>query len=282
MQMRSYKMSGDTSINEIAVKSKKEGDRQEKESWIKRYYVWILVPLLFFFVIGSVEAFLVLTKVPTYIFPQPSLIFQGFLQEFSRTILPHLWLTLKEVLIGYVIGATIGIVLGAIVDQSKLVEAIITPYILILVTTPMVSLVPLLMLKFGFGIVTKVIAVTLASGPVIMMNTVGGLRRTSQVRLELMKTLHATTWQTFVKVKFPSALPSISTGLIVGAIFSIITAVGAEFVGGAEGLGNRILYFSQLIQTPKIYACIFTLSLMGITLYLIIYTITTKLTSWRE
>jgi NitT/TauT family transport system permease protein len=269
-----------TAINQMVPESKKRG--AEGESWFRRHYVWFLVPLLFFFVVGSVEAFLVLTKVPTYIFPQPSLILKGFVEEFTRTILPHLWITLKEVLIGYIIGATIGILLGALVDQSKLVEAIITPYILILVTTPMVSLVPLLMLKFGFGIVTKIIAVTLASGPVIMMNTVGGLRRTSQVRLELMKTLHATTWQTFVKVKFPSALPAISTGLIVGAIFSIITAVGAEFVGGATGLGNRILYFSQLIQTPKIYACIFTLSFMGISLYLIVYLITTKLTSWRE
>ncbi|MFW6180308.1 MAG: ABC transporter permease [Spirochaetota bacterium] len=258
------------------------GKREGEEGWFRRHYVWFLVPLLFFFVVGSLEAFLVLTGVPTYIFPQPSLILQGFVEEFERTILPHLWITIKEVLIGYVIGATIGILLGALVDQSKLVEAVVTPYILILVTTPMVSLVPLLMLKFGFGIVTKIIAVSLASGPVIMMNTVGGLRRTSQVRLELMKTLHASTWQTFVKVKFPSALPSISTGLIVGAIFSVITAVGAEFVGGATGLGNRILYFSQLIQTPKIYACIFTLSIMGISLYLIIYGITTKLTSWRE
>lgn len=273
----------ETTFNKIAPDNEAEQrKKQHEESWFKRHYVWFLVPLLFFFVVGAMEAFLVLTDVPTYIFPQPSLIFEGFVEEFSRTILPHLWITLKEVLIGYVIGASIGIMLGALVDQSKLVEAIVTPYILILVTTPMVSLVPLLMLKFGFGITTKIIAVTLASGPVIMMNTVGGLRRTSQVRLELMKTLHASTWQTFIKVKFPSALPSISTGLIVGAIFSIITAVGAEFVGGATGLGNRILYFSQLIQTPKIYACIFTLSIMGISLYLIIYLVTTKLTSWRE
>lgn len=275
-------MSSDSSINEIIVESKDKIAKMERGGWFKKYYVWFLVPLLFFFVIGSVESFLILTKVPTYIFPLPSLIFKGFVEEFSRTILPHLWLTLQEVLIGYVIGATIGIIFGAIVDQSKLVEAIITPYVLILVTTPMVSLVPLLMLKFGFGIVTKVIAVSLAAGPVIMLNTVGGLRRTSQVRLELMKTLHASTWQTFIKVKFPSALPSISTGLIVGGIFSVITAVGAEFVGGSTGLGNRILYFSQLIQTPKIYACIFTLSLMGITIYMIIYKITSKLTSWRE
>jgi NitT/TauT family transport system permease protein len=97
-----------------------------------------------------------------------------------------------------------------------------------------------------------------------------------------MKTLHASTWQTFVKVKFPNALPSVFTGLIVGGIFSVITAVGAEFVGGATGLGNRIMYFSQLIQTPKIYACIFTLSLMGISIYLVIYGVSLKLTAWRE
>lgn len=272
----------DASINEMIVEAKGAMDHREKESWFKRYYVWILVPLLFFFVVGAAEAFLILTKVPTYILPQPSLIMRGFVQEFSRTILPHLWITFREVVIGYLIGAAVGIILGAFVDQFKLIEAIITPYILFLVTTPMVSLVPLLMLKFGFGLVTKIIAVVLASFPVIMMNTVGGLRRTSQVRLELMKTLHATNWQTFVKVKFPSALPSISTGLVVGVIFSIITAVGAEFVGGAEGLGNRIMYFSQLIQTPKIYACIFTLSIMGIALYMIVYTVTTKMTSWRE
>jgi NitT/TauT family transport system permease protein len=244
--------------------------------------VWFLVPLLFVVVVVLFEAFLLLTEVPTYIFPQPSLIAKGFAEEFHRTLLPHLWITLKEVLIGYAIGASLGITIGAFVDQSKVVEAIITPYVLILVTTPMVSLVPLLMLKFGFGLATKVIAVALASGPVIMLNTVAGLRRTSQVRLELMKTLHASTWQTFVKVKFPNALPSVFTGLIVGGIFSVITAVGAEFVGGATGLGNRIMYFSQLIQTPKIYACIFTLSLMGISIYLVIYGISLKLTAWRE
>ena len=275
-------MRDSTSIDGIVVEPGGEAQAKGQGAWIRRHYVWFLVPLLFVFVVGAVEAFLFYTKVPTYIVPLPSLVLQGFIEEFGRTILPHLWITLKEVIIGFLIGATLGITIGAIVDQSKLVEAIITPYVLILVTTPMVSLVPLLMLKFGFGIVTKIIAVALASGPVIMMNTVGGLRRTSQVRLDLMKTLHATAWQTFIKVKFPNALPSISTGLIVGVIFAIITAVGAEFVGGSTGLGNRILYFSQLIQTPKIYACIFTLSAMGITLYLIVYGITTKLTAWRE
>ncbi len=275
-QGKSVVVDGQRSINEIIVEEK------GKAEWFKKHYVWFLVPLLFILVVGAFESFLIITKVPTYIFPQPSLIARGFAEEFTRTLMPHLWITLKEVIIGYIIGAALGISMGAIVDQSKVVEAIITPYLLFLVTTPMVSLVPLLMLKFGFGLTTKIIAVALSCGPVIMMNTVGGLRRTSQVRLELMKTLHASTWQTFRKVKFPNALPSVFTGLVVGVVFSVITAVGAEFVGGSTGLGNRIMYFSQLIQTPKIYACILTLSLMGISLYLIVYGISLKLTSWRE
>ncbi len=270
------------SINEIISEEKKAGRTITFGELAKKYYVFVLVPLLLVIVVAGLEALLRATNTPTYIFPKPSLIWGAFLEEFSRTILPHLWVTFQEVILGYLIGAAIGIVLGAIVEHSRIVEAVVTPYMLILVTTPMVALVPLLMLRFGFSIITRIIACALGCGPVIMMNTVGGLRRTSQVRLELMKTLHASDWQTFIKVKFPSALPSISTGLVVGIIFSIITAVGAEFVGGAVGLGNRIMYFSQLIQTPKIYAIILTLSIMGISLYLIVYWITLKLTSWKE
>jgi NitT/TauT family transport system permease protein len=270
------------SINEVMTQEAIVPARRTFGDWFKKNYVYILVPAVFVVVVGGLEFYLITAKVPTYVFPKPSLIAKAFVEEFSRTILPHLWVTFREVILGYLIGAAVGIVLGAIVEHSGIVEAVITPYMLVLVTTPMVALVPLMMLKFGFSIITRIIACALGSGPVIMMNTVGGLRRTSQVRLELMKTLHASTWQTFIKVKFPSALPSISTGLVVGIIFSIITAVGAEFVGGAVGLGNRIMYFSQLIQTPKIYAIILTLSAMGITLYLIVYNVTAKITSWRE
>ena len=138
-------MPEDTSINEMVLEEK------PKWNWFKKYYVWLLVPLLFVVVVIATEVFLIFSEVPTYIFPQPSLIAKGFAEEWQRTLLPHLWITLREVLIGYAIGATLGIIMGAIVDQSKIVEAIITPYVLILVTTPMVSLVPLLMLKFGFG-----------------------------------------------------------------------------------------------------------------------------------
>jgi NitT/TauT family transport system permease protein len=269
-------------INEVIAEEKVVKKRKSFRDWFMKYYVFVLVPAVFVAVVGGLQFYLVAARVPTYVFPKPSQIAVAFVQEFSRTILPHLWITFQEVILGYLIGAVVGIVLGALVEHSRIVEAVITPYMLVLVTTPMVALVPLLMLRFGFSIITRIIACALGSGPVIMMNTVGGLRRTSQVRLELMKTLRASAWQTFIKVKFPSALPAISTGLVVGIIFSIITAVGAEFVGGAVGLGNRIMYFSQLIQTPKIYAIILTLSIMGITLYLLVYNFTAKITRWRE
>jgi NitT/TauT family transport system permease protein len=269
------------SVNEI-IAGTPPVRRRTFADFVKKYYVFVLVPLLLVVLVAGLEALLRVTHTPTYIFPKPSLIWNAFLEEFSRTILPHLWVTFQEVILGYLIGAAVGIVLGAVVEHSRIVEAVVTPYMLVLVTTPMVALVPLLMLRFGFSIITRIIACALGCGPVIMMNTVGGLRRTSQVRLELMKTLHASDWQTFIKVKFPSALPSISTGLVVGIIFSIITAVGAEFVGGAVGLGNRIMYFSQLIQTPKIYAIILTLAIMGISLYLVVYYVTIRLTSWKE
>ena len=107
--------------------------------------------------------------------PRPSEITRSAGQQLP-TVAPHLVVTLQELLIGYVIGASIGIVLAAVVTQSPLVEKIITPYILILVMTPMLALVPLLILKFGFGMTPRIIAVALAVGPMVMINSATGFR----------------------------------------------------------------------------------------------------------
>ena len=101
--------------------------------------------------------------------------------------------TLRELIIGYLIGASIGIVLAAIITQVPFLEKIVTPYILILVTTPMMALVPLLILKFGFGQAPRVIAVALAVGPMVMINSATGFRRTDAAKLALARVYGAST-----------------------------------------------------------------------------------------
>jgi NitT/TauT family transport system permease protein len=218
--------------------------------------------------------------VPTYVLPAPSEIGKALVNNMP-TLLPHLMVTLKDLLTGYFIGATIGIVLAAFVTQLPFLEKIITPYILILVTTPMMALVPLLILKFGFGATPRIIAVCLSVGPMVMINSATGFRRTDSAKLALARSYGASTFQIFSKVRFPLALPMIVTGLMVGGIFGLMTAIGAEMVGGGEGLGNRLVYYSSLARMDSFFSVMVLVAVLGISLYVLFYFIGKKWASWE-
>lgn len=232
-------------------------------------------------VIGLWQLLFTLSKVPTYVMPRPSEIAKA-LVNIAPTIWPHILTTLQELLTGYLIGASIGVILAAVVTQFPFVEKIITPYILILITTPMVALVPLLMLKLGFGLSPRIIAVSLAVGPMVMINSSTGFRRTDAAKLALARVYGATTLQTFAKVRVPLAMPMILVGLMVGGIFGLLTAVGAEMVGGSSGLGNRLMYYSALARMDSFFAVLVCVAAIGLSLYVFFYWVGKKLTSWQE
>jgi len=219
-------------------------------------------------------------KVPQYVLPTPSQIGTALVTEFPN-IWPHLLTTLKELFVGFGIGASIGFVLAAVITQFPFVEKVVTPYILLLVTTPMLALVPLLILRFGFGSEPRIIAVALASGPMVMINSATGFRRTDLAKIALARSFGANTLQIFTKIRIPMAMPMIIVGLMVGSIFGLLTTVGAEMVGGAEGLGNRLTYYSALIRMPQFFAIILILAIIGISIYVFFFWLGKKWASWE-
>ena len=231
-------------------------------------------------VIGGLEAVLWWYQVPQYILPRPSLIAAALIKEFPL-ILPHLGYTMVSLVSGFSIGALTGMVLAAVVTQYPLVEKVITPYILVLVTTPMLALVPLLILRFGFGYTPRIIAVALAVGPMVMINAATGFRRTDSAKIALARSYGATTLQIFWKIRAPMALPMILVGLMIGAIFGLLTTVGAEMVGGGFGLGNRLTTYSSMIDMPEFFAVILLLSVIGILIYVTFFLIGKKWASWE-
>lgn len=232
-------------------------------------------------VIGGLEVIVRVFDVPAYTFPAPSAIGKSLYHNFGPLYWPHLLVTLKVLLLGYFIGATIGILLAAVITQFPFAEKIVTPYILLLVTTPMIALVPLLVQKLGFGIQPRVIAVALASGPMVMINSATGFRRTDLAKLALARSYGASTFQIFTKVRFPLALPMIIVGLMVGAIFGLVTAVGAEMVGGGMGLGTRLTYYSSLARMAPFFAVIIIIATIGILIYVLFYFVGKKWASWE-
>jgi len=231
-------------------------------------------------IIGGAEFLLDYFKVPQYVLPKPSQIVMALFSEWWF-IWPHLLTTLYELVVGFAIGGVIGFVLAAVITQFPFVEKIVTPYILLLVTTPMLALVPLLILRFGFGSEPRIIAVALASGPMVMINSATGFRRVDLAKIALARSFGANTVQIFTKIRIPMAMPMIIVGLMVGSIFGLLTAIGAEMVGGAEGLGNRLTYYSALIRMPQFFAIILILAVIGISIYVFFYWLGKRWASWE-
>lgn len=232
-------------------------------------------------IFGGLEVFLKVGHVPAYVFPEPLLVLRSLFTQFGSLYAVPLLVTLEEMIGGYLIGSTIGLVLAAVITRFPFVEKLVTPYILILVTTPMLALMPLLMLEFGFGSAPRILAVALASGPMVMINAATGFRRTDLAKIALARSYGASEYQIFAKIRFPLALPMIIVGYMVGAIFGLLTAIGAEMVGGGSGLGNRLVYFSSLVQMPQFFAALTLVAGIGVALYVIFFLIGKKWASWE-
>ncbi|MCJ0762263.1 ABC transporter permease [Variovorax terrae] len=233
-------------------------------------------------IVGGLEFLLRLFDVPAYIMPTPSSIAGVFVSSEVPVIATHFGHTLLELFVGYAIGASIGMLLAAIITQFPFAEKIVAPYILLLVTTPMLALVPLLILNFGFGYAPRIIAVALASGPMVMINSATGLRRIDFGKIALARSYGASTLQIFTRIRLPMAMPMVIVGLMIGAIFGLITAVGAEMAGGGFGLGSRLTTYSSVIRMPEFFACILILALLGILIYLFFFWLGKRLAGWES
>jgi NitT/TauT family transport system permease protein len=240
----------------------------------------LVIILVAVVIVGGTEFLLTIFKVPHYVLPKPSQIIMALFTEW-KFLWPHLLITLYELFVGFAIGGSIGFVMAAVITQFPFVEKVVTPYILLLVTTPMLALVPLLILRFGFGSEPRIIAVALASGPMVMINSATGFRRVDLATIALARSFGASTLQIFTKIRIPMAMPMIIVGLMVGSIFGLLTTIGAEMVGGAEGLGNRLTYYSALIRMPQFFAIILILAILGISIYVFFFWLGKKWASWE-
>ena len=228
----------------------------------------------------GLEALLRIADVPDFVFPKPLAVVATLFGDFGLYAF-HLQMTFLSFISGFLIGASVGLLLAALITQKPFLEKIIAPYIIVMVTTPMMALVPFLMLQFGFGLTPRIIAVALASGPMVMINAATGFRRTDLPKIALARSYGASTLQIFYKIRCPLALPMIVVGLMVGSIFGLLTAVGAEMVGGGFGLGNRLVYFSSLARMPQFGATISIVAALGVSFYVFFFLVGKKWASWE-
>jgi NitT/TauT family transport system permease protein len=192
----------------------------------------------------------------------------------------HTFVTLSEIVLGFVIGSAIGLVLAIVISESEFLEMLLRPYIAALQSLPKVAVAPIVVMWLGFGMSSKVAIVCLITFFPVLVTSIAGFKAIDMDRIELLRSLSATRWQIFRKVKFPGALPYIFAGLDMAAAFSVVGAIVGEFVGAQAGLGVMILQMDAQLDTGGSFAVFIVLSLLGVALTGLLRIIRRRLLSW--
>jgi putative hydroxymethylpyrimidine transport system permease protein len=232
-------------------------------SWLRVHNISILLLVGFFLLWEFVVRF---GHVPSFILPPPSRVFWTFFVRFPF-LLAHGTTTAFEIVLGMVLGASGGIGLGVMIFYSPSLERAIYPLIIASQMVPIFAIAPLLVLWFGYGIWPKAAVAALIVFFPIVVNTVDGFRSVSSETIDLLHSLRASEWQIFRKIRLPAGLPSLFSGLKIGATLSVVGATIGEWIGGQRGLGYLMLRSKTLLRMEVVFAAILMLSFLGMALF---------------
>jgi NitT/TauT family transport system permease protein len=234
----------------------------------------ILVALLLW------EASVHLTRTPVYLLPAPSRV----LWTLARQPLYYLrasGVTLLEAFAGLLLGAMFGMGLAILLNLAPRLERGMMSLAILIKSTPLAAIAPLLTIWFGFGMLPKVIITALLTFFPTLVNVLVGFQSAERELIDLMHVHRATRWQVLRHLKLYLALPYLFAALRVVAPLSLVGAVVAEWSGASGGLG-RIMWLAYAnLNLPAMFAAIFILSACGMIAYLLIVAIEQRLLRWR-
>jgi ABC-type nitrate/sulfonate/bicarbonate transport system permease component len=190
--------------------------------------------------------------------------------------------SLTTLLIGFVGASVIGAALGLLIGRYRYFDAATDWFVNALYATPLVALIPLVVLWFGLGDAAKLFIVTLMAMFPVLMNTATGVRSVPRSLIDVSTAFAANEWQVFVKIILPASAPYMMTGLRLGIGRAIIAMVVAEFFTSLTGLGALIVKYGNQYDTASMFVPILVLMLLGIGLTSIIRRMEESLAPWRK
>ncbi|MCW5699816.1 MAG: ABC transporter permease [Rhodospirillales bacterium] len=221
-----------------------------------------------------------LTALPPYILPGPTRVAVAWF-EHRVIIAEHAVLTAGEILLGLVLGTTLGCASAIIMTAFRPARLWLLPVLVVSQAVPVFALAPLLVLWFGYGMASKVAMATLIIFFPVTAAFHDGLRRTDPGWLDMARAMNAGRWATLHHVRLPAALPALASGLRVATAVAPIGAVVGEWVGSSAGLGYLMLHANARMQVDVMFAALLTLAVMAVVLYFTIDTLLRRALPWQ-
>lgn len=261
------------------IEAIKEAGAEEKPR--KSVLLTKLTPLAGIFVFLLIwEVGVRLYKVPAYLLPAPSVIFDTFVSEFPK-LLFHGWVTLYEMLLGYGLAVAVAIPLAIAITSSRRFDNFVTPTMLFFQVVPKVAIAPLFLVWFGVGVTPKILVAFLISFFPIVIDAAVGLRSMSSEMGDLARSMGASRMQVFAQFRLPTSLPYLFSGLKVAATLAVAGAVVGEFVGADKGLGYLLLVTNSNMETALMFATIVALTGIGLVFFYAVEFIEALLIPWH-
>jgi len=212
-------------------------------------------------------------QVPSYLVPSPVMVATTLLQDWAL-LGAALLTTLRVAVLALLLAIVLGVAIAFVFVQSRVIEASLLPYAIVLQVTPIVAIAPLIIIWVKDPGVALVICATIVAIFPVISNTTVGLRSVDPNLLDLFRLNRATRWQTLVRLRIPGALPYFFTGLKVASGLALIGAVVAEFVAGTGGTASGLAYLILLsgiqLNIPRLFAALLLITLSGVTLFCVV------------
>lgn len=247
---------------------------------------WLLPALLLAGVIGAWQvaassgALADVLGLEDFLVPSPGEIADS-LWENRSLLAENAWVTLREVLLGFGCALIAGLGFAVLLHLSETLRHASYPLLIASQTIPILAIAPILVVWFGFGIGPKLAIVALVCFFPITVNTLDGLRSVEPDAIKLMRTLDASPWQTLRRVEAPSALPYAFSGARIAAVFTTIGALFGEWAGSNAGLGHLILQDNAQLETARMFAAFFVLSVIALALFGLLALAERRVVTWR-
>ncbi len=241
-----------------------------------------LVPLAFAAFMLVVWEFLVQWRnVPEWILPGPLRIARTFVDT-GFLMMDHARVTIIECLSGFVLAIVLAVVIAFVMNEVPLIRQSLYPIIITSQTVPIISVAPLFIIWFGYGILPKIIVVILVCFFPIVISLLNGLASVDPDYLQLFRSMRASHWDTFRMVTLPLALPSFFSGLKISATYSVMGAVIGEWLGAKEGLGYYMTLAQHSFQVDQVFAAIVLVTLFSMALFFIVAIVERLIIPWNS
>jgi NitT/TauT family transport system permease protein len=229
---------------------------------------------------------LTVSETPSFLFPKPSDVFEA-VRDRADLLAQSAWRTVSAAVTGLLMAIVGGIVAAVVLASSKVLERSLLPYAVLIQTTPIVAIAPIIVIWLGAGLHSIIVIVFIISFFPMLSNTLVGLNSVDAERSSLFRLYHASRWQTMRKLRLPAALPYVMAGAKISSGLSVIGAIVGEFVagvgGGRGGLGYVITVSATQLDSPYLFAAALTGSLVGIVFYWLVGRASRiVLGSWQE